>query len=284
MRTLFSTIALMAMMSLLVGCDSDEPKSETVSMQILYHRVIDTDQPQSTPFFSQSTCKFTMRSQNTRTLQGNIVLKLDEDTQVEFATDLMTLTPAVGEYYSYNFTSQPLTAGGHTITNIVGKVSLAGPFFMEYYVDDRYHCYTTLQPYYAHTTTGIHRTSVSGDTDYSTTDITYAMTLDAATMKGTLHLFGFHLAAGTGSNYAIQYRDLTVLVTPDGYRLTGEAITPYRLYNEADQGELSEQYTATSIDVTINKQGLALQGVITIGTEDDSYRLQLDGHFFETDF
>lgn len=279
----FSLILTSLILLTLSACGNDEPNNEATSVQTLYHRVIDTQLDLPSPVFSQSTCQFTLRDEASRSLKGDIILLIDNTTRVEFVTDFMTLTPIADESYTYTFNGGTVTSGGHTISEIQGKLDLFGPIFIKYIIDGRYQCYTTMQPYYTHTLTDISHVG-SSQIDYSTSKINYGLTINGSTMKGTLHLFGFHIADGTTGLYMLEYGNLKAEITNDGYHLTGEDIVPVHRVNATDyDGTTTDQYSAASIDVRVNEQGQVLKGTIIIGNNDSNQlKVDLSGQLFAT--
>ena len=139
MKKLFPMLIL-ALTVLLTACNNDEPNNESTSMVIVYSRAVNPDD--NTTTFSQATCQFVLRNEANTTLQAQLLLKLNESTTVEFTTQFMPLTPCSDESYTYTFASTAITSasGGHTISNLRGKINMVGPTYIEYPVDGNIHC------------------------------------------------------------------------------------------------------------------------------------------------
>lgn len=271
----------MAVMLTLTACNSDEPNNESTSVMIMYNRAVNTEN--NTVTFSQSTCSFAIRQDASLTMQVKMILKLSEGNNVEFNSDFMTLSATGEEAYTYSFQSGNITAGSHTISNLHGKINLTGPTFVQYEVDGKYQCFSTLQPYYSHATTRIISTESSGEVSYTANDISYGLIFNNAGDKGALYLFDFH-ATESGQKYPILlYDNLTLVPTSTGYHLFGSDVTPTHYESTYDNaGTEVEQYRATSIDLVISQQGLSITGTINAGSEDTPTTITLNGQFFDT--
>lgn len=270
--TMFMAIALM-----LTACGNDEP-NQTTSVQIIYHRVIDALNPLSTNItFSQSTCKFVFTDEASKTLQCDLILRTDENTVIEFSTPAMPMRTVDGEANTYEFSAGNVTSGGHSITELRGKINLYGPVYMEYLIDGRYQAYSTIQPYYSHTLTDTYQDDTLNK---STSKMRYGVSINKSTMKGILHLFNFQLTDGGEMFYMLEFRELDVVVTENGFKLTSETCIPYQRNNDIDNGERVDKYRASEVEVTVTEQGQALNGTITLGNDNET-QMKLKGQFFE---
>ena len=269
----------MAVMLTLTACNSDEPNNESSSMMVMYNHAVNTEN--NTVTFSQSNCSFAIRNNGDLTMQVKMILKLSEGNNVEFSTDFIPLTASNVESYVYTFQSGNIKAGTHMVSNLSGKINLTGPTYIQYEVDGQYFCFSTLQPYYPHTTTSIISSESSGTVSFYATDITYGLIFNNAGNKGALYLFDFH-ATESGQKYPILlYDNLTVVPTLTGYHLSGTDVLPTHYESTYDTaGTAVEQYRATSIDLQLAEQHLS--GIISIGSEDAPTTISLKGEFFES--
>ncbi len=278
----YISLLIMAVMLTLTACNSDEPNNESTSVMIMYNRAVNTEN--NTVTFSQSTCSFAIRQDASLTMQVKMILKLSEGNNVEFNSDFMPLTACEDENYTYTFAeSGNINAGSHTISRFRGKINLTGPTFVQYEVDGKYQCFSTLQPYYSHATTSIISTESSGAVSYTANDISYGLIFNNAGNKGALYLFDFH-ATESGQKYPILlYDNLTLVPTSTGYHLFGSDVTATHYESTYDTaGTEVEQYHATSIDLVISQQGLGITGTINAGSEDTPTTITLNGRFFES--
>lgn len=282
MKKLFPMLIL-ALTVLLTACNNDEPNNESTSMVIVYSRAVNPDD--NTTTFSQATCQFVLRNEATTTLQAQLLLKLNESTTVEFTTQFMPLTPCSDESYTYTFASTAITSasGGHTISNLRGKINMVGPTYIEYTVDGNIHCYSTLQPYYTHTVTQITRTENDSPVDYTLQKSHYGLMLDNAGSKGDLYLFNFQFSETGSTIYCLRFDGLNAEPTATGYHLTGADIVPKTFESSYDtNGNSSEQYKIQSLDLNITDQGQTVSGTIITADETAPITINLNGRFFET--
>ena len=281
MQKAYSIVILGLLISMLTACGNDEPNNESTSIMIMYNRAVNTDNNDVT--FSQSNCQFVLRNSGSLSMQAHMILKLDNSNTVEFSTDFMPLTASGHESYTHTFSAASVTAGSHTISNLRGKINLVGPTFIQYVVDGKYQCFSTLQPYYTHTTTSNNRTESTGAVSYTTTDCKYGLVFNNADNQGTLYLFDFHLSDGGTSFNILCYDKLNLEITTTGYRLTGSDIVPTSHESNYDtHGTLVEQYRASTITIDVTQQGQALSGTIKTGTDESPIDITLNGTFFET--
>lgn len=280
MKKYFSIFAL-ATLLLLTACGNDEPNNEQSSIGIVYSRAIDNTT--GTAQFSQSQCGFTVRNNgSSMTMRAQMILKLTESTTVEFSTDFMPLSASSDEAYTYTFATSDIstTSGAHTISDLRGKINMVGPTYIEYTVDGKYRCYSTLQPYYTHTTTVVPQ----GEDSETYSDISYGVLINNAGTEATLYLFGFH-SPSSFSGVNLCYDKLKIESTATGYHLTGTDIVPTIHESTYDAtGMPSEQYRASSIDINITEQGQSLSGTISTGTAESPKTLTLNGKFFVTNY
>lgn len=273
----------MAVMLTLTACNSDEPNNESSSMMVMYNHAVNTEN--NTVTFSQSNCSFAIRNNGDLTMQIKMILKLSEGNNVEFSSDFMPLTACSDEGYTYTFESGNITAGTHTVSNLRGKINLTGPTYIQFTVDGQYQCFSTLQPYYSHATTGNTRTETSGPVSYSTTDTSYGLLFNNAGDKGALYLFDFKLDDGGHLFPILRYDNLTLTPTVTGYQLIGTDIVPTEYESAYDQsGTEIEQYRASSVSINVTQHGQRILGTITTGSEDNPTTITLNGQFFETNY
>ena len=282
MKKYFSIFA-MAMLLLLTACGNDEPSNESTSIMIMYNRAVNIDNSNVT--FSQSNNKFILRSTGSSSIQAQMILKIDENTTVEFDTDFMPLVASGDEAYTYTFSGSSATAGTHTVSNIRGKINLVGPTYMEYLIDGKYQCYSTLQPYYTHTSTIFTRTQSDGPVEFNVKDIYYGLQLDNTGKKGSLYLFNFHVTETGSSLYCLSVEDLTAEATPTGYHLTGTDIVPKSNESAYDtHGSLTVEYKMKSVDLQVTEQGQCISGTIITDNEETPMTFNLNGRFFEINY
>ncbi len=282
MRKIYSLLAIVLLLSALTSCGSDEPNDEQTSYTLMYNRAVDT-QTGSDITFSQSTCCFKVRNNGSMTMQAGMILKIDENTAVEFTTDYMPLTPSADENYTYTFSANSVAAGSHTISNLRGKINMVGPTFIQYVVDGRYQCYSTLQPYYTHTSTANTRNGADGAVSYTTDNVKYGLVFNETEKKGTLYLFNLQLSDNDNAYAILTYDNLTMEVTTSGYRLTGADVLPTWYQNNYDtHGTNVEQLRASTVTIDVTQQGQALSGTIKTGTDESPIDITLNGTFFET--
>ena len=254
MRKIYSLLAIVLLLSALTSCGSDEPNDEQTSYTLMYNRAVDT-QTGSDITFSQSTCCFKVRNNGSMTMQAGMILKIDENTAVEFTTDYLPLTPSADENYT----------------------------FIQYVVDGRYQCYSTLQPYYTHTSTANTRNGADGAVSYTTDNVKYGLVFNETEKKGTLYLFNLQLSDDDNAYAILTYDNLTMEVTTTGYRLTGADVLPTWYQNNYDtHGTNVEQLRASTVTIDVTQQGQALSGTIKTGTDESPIDITLNGTFFET--
>ena len=266
-------VALAALTLTATSCldNKDDDEQTLESRPMMYYRIVDVNNANTTPYFYQSygLLYFKSPAESFNAIQA---IKLSDLVSLQFETGYLPLK-STGTTSIYTFSHSMIQTEGHQISALSGKVDYYGSIYMEFMVDGNYKVYATSTPLYNVTSTKV-AASASDKPEYNTSNMYYGMLIDPTDHKATLAFKNFALSAADAVINELDFRELTVEITETGYHLTGTDITPLSV-SASGQATL-DAYKASEVEATITDQGRTITGHLTL----NGHYVSFEGNMF----
>ena len=244
---LFALIAIISMAS----CSDSEDINRNTYTASIYNRAVDDNDV----VFSQNVVQFQINSTES-SIQISSEFKDMYGSSSMLNTPEMKLSAVAANVYS--FASNSIT-GSTDITNFEGRIDLnTGMIWYSFKVNGSTTVYCTTHPIiFPYCSTLI--TDENGQS-YTNEKSAYLFAIDSKGENGIMEITNFVSSTnGSVSVSVIDYSGITVTPTTTGYTLTAD---------EA-KSNVSEHYTITDLNITIDRQGQHMSG--TFKCNDNNY-------------